>query len=235
MFNYAIPALRNFHAVSVLLPDAPQTFYLAAGLYHVILREPLLHLKNACDLHGVSVSTISCQSCILRPSCHINLTLNQGDLVLESDMEYCSISPEPFFATIQLVRSLAKVFQYVSNPSHVFHAFSLGEARHSILSSVRKELAERTDVQRMSVESIDRLAAPIAQYYSSIFPATLQALESYLPFRTAVLFSTVSITLSPLTFTNNFYPVPASMEMIFPPPAHILQEFQRKTLARYGR
>ena len=66
------------------------------------------------------------------------------------------------------------------------------------------ELAELLDVRRMSVESIDQLAHPIAQYYSSISPATSQALESYLPFRTAVLFSTVSITLSLLTFTISF-------------------------------
>ena len=66
------------------------------------------------------------------------------------------------------------------------------------------ELAELPDVRRMSVDSIDQSAHPIAQYYSSISPATSQALESYLPFRTAVLFSTVSITLSLLTFTISF-------------------------------
>ena len=204
MFNYAILALRNCSAVSVLLPDAPQAFYLAEGLYHVISREPLLHLKNASDLHGVSVSTISCQACILRPSCHSTLTLNQGDLVLEPDMVYCSTSPEPFFANIQLVPSPAKVFQHAPYSNHVFHAYSLGEARNSILSSVRMELAELPDVQRMSVESIDRLAAHIAQYYWSMSPATSQALELNLPFRTAVLFSTVSITLSLLTFNISF-------------------------------
>ena len=80
----------------------------------------------------------------------------------------------------------------------------MGEARHSVLNSVRMELAELPDVRRMLVDSIDQLADPIAQYYSSISPATSQALESYLPFRTAVLFSTVSITLSLLTFTISF-------------------------------
>ena len=66
------------------------------------------------------------------------------------------------------------------------------------------ELAELPDVRRMSVDSIDQLAHPIEQYYSSISPATSQALEWYLPFRTAVLFSTVSITLSLLTFSISF-------------------------------
>ena len=214
-FNYAILALRNCSAVSVLLPDAPQAFYLAEGLYHVISREPLLHLKNASDLHGVSVSTISFQACILRPSCHSTLTLNQGDLVPDPDMDYCSTSPEPLFALIQLVLSLAKVFQHVPHSNHVFHSYSLGEARHSILSSVCMELAELPDVQRKSVESIDRLAAHVAQSYSSISPATSQALESYLPFRTAVLFSTVSITLSLLTFTISFTPFRRQWKRLF--------------------
>ena len=204
MFDYAIPALRNCPANSVLLPDAPQAFYLAQGLYHVISREPLLHMKNASDIHGVSVSMIPCQACILRPSCDSTLTLNQGDLVLEPDMDYCSTSPEPFFATIELIPSLEQVFKHVPQSNHVFHAYSLGEARHSVPNSVRMELAELPDVRRMSVDSIDQLAHPIAQYYSSVSPATSQALESYLPFRTAVLFSTVSITLSLLTFTISF-------------------------------
>ena len=202
MFNYAVPALRNCPAVSVPLPDAPQAFHLAEGLYHVISREPLLHPKNASDLHGVSVSTISCLACILRSSCHSTLTLNQGGLVYEPDMDYCSTSLS--LATIQLVPSLAKVFQHVPHSNQVFQAYSLGEARHSILSSVRMELAELPDAPRMSFESIDRLAEPIAQYHSSISPATSQALESNLPFRTAGLFSTVSFTLSLLTFTKSF-------------------------------
>ena len=119
-------------------------------------------------------------------------------------MDNCSTNPEPFFATIQLVPSLAKIFQRVPHFNHVFRACSLGEARYSIFSRVRMELAELADVQRMTVESIDRLAAPIAQYYLSIFPATAQALEPYLTFHTAVLFSTVSFTISLLTFTISF-------------------------------
>ena len=116
----------------------------------------------------------------------------------------CSTSPEPFFATIRLIPSLAKIFQHVPHSNHVFYAYSAGKARHSILSSVRMELAELPDVQRMSVESIDRLVERIAHCYSSFFLATSQALESYLPFWTAVLFSIASITLSLLTFTISF-------------------------------
>ena len=168
MFDYTIAALRKCLAISVLMPDAPQAFYLAEGMYHVISREPLLQLKNASDLHGVSVSMIPCQACILHPSCHSTLTLNQGDLVLEPDMDYCSTSPEPFFPTIELIPSLEQVFKHAPKTNHVFLAYSLGEARHSVLA----ESAELLDVQRMSVNSTDQLARPIAQYYSSISPAT---------------------------------------------------------------
>ena len=87
MFDYAILALRNCPATSVLLPDASRAFYLAERLYHVISLESLLHMKNASDIHGVSVLMILCQVCTLRPRCHSTLTLNQGDLVLEPDME----------------------------------------------------------------------------------------------------------------------------------------------------
>ena len=161
-------------------------------------------MKNVSDIHGVSVSMIPCQVCILRPSCHSTLTLNRGDLVLEPDMDYCSTSPKLFFATIELIPSLEHAFKHVPQCSHVFHAYSLDEARHSVLSSVRMELAELPDVGRMSTDSIDQKAHPIEQFYSSISPATSQAPESYLPFGTAVLFSTVSITLSLLTFTISF-------------------------------
>ena len=91
--DYAIPALRSCPATSLLLPDAPRGLYLAEGMYHVISREPLRHIKNASDIHGISVSIIPCQACILRVSCQGNLTLNQGDVVREQDMDYCSMSP----------------------------------------------------------------------------------------------------------------------------------------------
>ena len=66
------------------------------------------------------------------------------------------------------------------------------------------ELAELPDVHRMSPTAIDELTRPIADYYSSIPPTTSLALRSYLPYRTAVLFSGFSITLSLLTFTSSF-------------------------------
>ena len=119
-------------------------------------------------------------------------------------MHYCSTRLEPFYATIELIPSTEQAFKPVPQTDFVFHAYSLAEACHFVFSSIRMKLAELPDVQRMSVDSIDQLDRPIAQYYSSISLATTQAFESYLPFRTAVLFSTVSIILSSLTFTISF-------------------------------
>ena len=136
MFDYAIPALRNCPANSVLLPDAPQFFYLAERLYHVISREPLFHMKNASDIHGVSVLMIPCQACILRPSCHSTITLNQGDLVVKPDMNYCSTSPEPSFATIELIPSLEQVFKHNPQSNHPIMSFApIPWAKHVIPSS----------------------------------------------------------------------------------------------------
>ena len=144
------------------------------------------------------------RACIVRPSCHSILTLNQRHLVREPDKDYCSTSPEPLFATFELIPSSEQVFKDVSQSNHFFHAYSLGDARHSVFNSVRMELAELPDVRRMSIDSIDQSAHPKAQFYSSVSTATSQALQSYLPFRTAVLFSTVPNIFSFLTFTISF-------------------------------
>ena len=66
------------------------------------------------------------------------------------------------------------------------------------------KLAEIPDVKRMSPEALDQLTKPIADYYSSISPATSAALSAYLPTRTAVCFSLLSITVSLLTFCDSF-------------------------------
>ena len=86
----------------------------------------------------------------------------------------------------------------------MFNVYSFVEARQSIIGSVQMELAELRDVHRMSPTAKDELTKPIANNYSSISPATSQALQSYLPYRTAVIFSGFSITLSLLIFTIGF-------------------------------
>ena len=140
----------------------------------------------------------------MRPSCTSTLSFNQGDLVLSPDMDFCETRPEPFVATVALTPSLEQVFKHVPQSSNVFHAYSLGEARQSIIGSVQMELAELPDVHRMTNTAIDELTKPIADHYSSISPVTSHALQSYLPYRTAALFSGISITLSLLTFTISF-------------------------------
>ena len=131
-------------------------------------------MNNASDIYGVGVSVIPCQACIMRPNVLSSLTPNRGDLVLEP---YINYSSEPFFATIELIPSLEQVFEYVPQTNHVYHLYSRGEARHSVISSVRMELADLPDVTGMSVDSTDQIARPVGKYYSSIFPATSQALK----------------------------------------------------------
>ena len=95
---------------SVLLPEAPQASYIADGLYHVISRTARLQVKNDTDGLPVSISTLQCQACLIRPSCSSTLTFNHGDLVLTPDMDFCETRPEPFVASVKLTPSLAAVF-----------------------------------------------------------------------------------------------------------------------------
>ena len=115
LYNYDIPRLRNCPVQSVLLPDAPQAFYLADGLYHIISRYPVLQVKNDSRLDGISLTTVLCQACIMRPSCTstLSLSLNQGDLKLSPDMDFCETRPEPLTATVALTPSLERVFKHV--------------------------------------------------------------------------------------------------------------------------
>ena len=94
-FNQDIPALRNCPVSSILLPEAPQAIYLANGVYHLISRNPTMDIKNDSRTHGLSLSTIDFQACVLRPSCERTFYINQGDLVLSPDMDACKTTPEP--------------------------------------------------------------------------------------------------------------------------------------------
>ena len=164
-------------------------------MYHVVSRHPVLRMKNDSRSAGFTSSTLTCQACIVRPSCSSTLSSNQGDLVLTPDIDFCETHPLPLIASIQLTPSLDQVFKHVPPASSQFHVYSVAEARQSVLNSVRMELAEIPDVKRMSPEALDQLTKPIADYYSSISPATSAALCVYLPTRTAVCFL-LSITVS---------------------------------------
>ena len=91
------------------------------------------------------------------------------------------------------------------------------------------ELAEIPDVKRMSPEALDQLTKPIADYNSSISPATSAALSAYLPTRTAVCFSLLSITVSLLTFCLSFTLFRRQGRRLFSHP----QQFFRGTSGRF--
>ena len=187
-----------------MLPDAPQAFYLADGMYHVVSRHPALRMKNDGRSAGFTISTLTCQACIVRPSCSSTLSFDQRDLVLTPDMDFCETNPLLVIASIQLTPSLDQVFNNVPPASRQFHVYSVAKTRQSVLNSVCMDLAEILDVKRMSPEALGQLTKPIADYYSSISPATSAALSAYLPTRTAVCFSLLSITVSLLTFCVSF-------------------------------
>ena len=227
-YNYDVPSVRNCKVEPILLPDAPQAFYLADGMYHVVSRHPALRMKNDSRSAGFTISTLTCQACIVRPSCSSTLSFNQGDLVLTLDMDFCETHP-PLIASIQLTPSLDQVFKHVPPASSQFHVYSVAEARQSVLNSVRMELAEIPDVKRMSPEALDQLTKPIADYYSSISPATSAALSAYLPTRTAVCFSLLSVTVSLLTFCVSFTLFRRQWRRLFSHP----QQFFRGTSGRF--
>ena len=128
-YIFSVPTLQISHAESVLLPDAPQIFYLADGLYHVTSGKSYLPVTNDTDSDGTRISTIDCQPCVIRPGCSSKLTLNHGDLVLNPDMDYCETHPEPFVARVQLSPSLQKFSGSLPPPNAEFHLYSHSEVR----------------------------------------------------------------------------------------------------------
>ena len=203
-FNQDIPALRNCPVSSVLLPDAPHAIYLANGVYHLISRRPTMDIKNDSRTNGLSLSTIDCQACVLRPSCESTIYINQGDLVLSPDMDACKTTPEPYIATIKLAPPLNQVFQNVPFDQLNFPSYSIGAARKSILESVQLELTEIPDVRRMDPETLQKLTEPIVAHYTSLNPATQAALDNFVPAKTSFLIAGGSIALSLFLFLLNF-------------------------------
>ena len=120
-YNYDVPSVRNCKVESILLPDAPQALYLADGMYHVVSRHPALRMKKDSRSARFTISTLTCQACIVRPSCSSTLSFNQGDLVLTPDMEFCGTHPLPLIASIQLTPSLDQVAKHVPSTSSQFH------------------------------------------------------------------------------------------------------------------
>ena len=76
-----------------------------------------MDIKNDSRTNGLSLSTIDCQACVLRPSCESTIYINQGDVVLSPDMDACKTTPEPYIATIKLAPPLNQVFQNPIRPT----------------------------------------------------------------------------------------------------------------------
>ena len=149
-YKYGIPAPRNCLKDSVSSPEAPQASYLAYGLDHVISRTACLQVKNDTDGLPVSISTLQCRACRIRPSWSSTLIFNHRDLVLNPDMDFCETRAEPFVASVKLTPSLAAVFNTRPPASADLNVLSFGEARSEIVSSVQLELEALPPVKTMT-------------------------------------------------------------------------------------
>ena len=135
-FIQYIPALRTYPVSSVLLPEAAQAISLANGIYQLISRKPTMDFCNDNRTHGLSLSTIGCQACVLPPSCASTNHINRGDLVLSSNLEACKTTPETYIAKTKLAHPLNQVFQHVLIDRLNFPSYSNGAARKSIPEGV---------------------------------------------------------------------------------------------------
>ena len=196
--------MRNCPNSSVCLPEAPEAIYLANGVYHLISRNPTKDIKNDSRTNGLSLSTIDCQACVLRPSCESIICINQGHLVLSPDMDACKTTPEPYIATIKLATPLNQFFQNVPFDRLNLPSYSIGAARKSIPQSVQLELTDIPDVRRMDPRTLQKPTAPIVAHYTSLNPATAAALDNFVLAKTSFLISSGSILLSLFLFILTF-------------------------------
>ena len=89
-----IPIPANCEFESVLLPEALQAFFFADSWYTVISRDPNIQMRNDSGI-GFSVSTLSCQACLVRPSCRSTLSFNQELSELVPKIIFRMSNPEP--------------------------------------------------------------------------------------------------------------------------------------------
>ena len=115
-----------------------------------------MDIKNDSRTNGLSLSTIDCQACVLRPSCESIIYIILGDVVLSPDMDACKTIAEQYIATIKLAPPLNQVLQNVSFGRLKFPSYSIGAARKSILESVYLERTEIPDVRRMDPETLQK-------------------------------------------------------------------------------
>ena len=132
----------------------------------------------------------------------------------------CNVRCLPFLDSVLF--SASRVDQ--SWTMHIFGASSLAAAVNTLNGGVFKRRRSLT-----AIPGLHLVQRPIAKYYSSISPATSAALSSYLPTRTAVLFSLISVTLSLLTFCISFTLFRRQWTRLFAHP----QRFFRGTSGRF--
>ena len=96
-------------------------------MYHVVSRHPALRMKNDILSAGFTISNVTCQACIVRPSCNSTFSFNQADLVLTPELDFCETHPLPLIASIQLTPTLDQNFKHVPSASSQFHVRSVAE------------------------------------------------------------------------------------------------------------
>ena len=202
--NFSVPAYRNCHLKSVLLPDAPQAFYIADGFYHVISRKRHLPMMNDTDSHGTRISFINCQACVLCPGCLSKTTLSYGYFALNPDMHYCETLPEPFVARMELNQSLQKVCESLRPPTAEFNMHPHRKEPKSFSITVRVELADLPEVQTKDFDQLKGVAEPISYYYASFLAATSEALEGYKQTKEAFGLILIAMTVSLISFSIIF-------------------------------
>ena len=163
-----------------------------------------MDIKNDSRINGLSLSTIDCWACVLRPICESTVYINQDNLVLSPDMDACKTAPEPYIATIKPAPPLNHVFQNFPFDRLNFPNYLIGAARKSILESVQLELTESPDVRRMDPETLQKLTEPIVAHNTSLNPATAAALDNFVPAKSSFLISGGSIVPSLFLFILNF-------------------------------
>ena len=97
--------------------------FLADDKYQIISRDPNIQMKNDSGAAGFSISTLSCQACLVSPSCKSKLSFSQGDLELVPDTDFCKNNREPLLARIKLTPTLDQILKKVPNVAHKFHTY----------------------------------------------------------------------------------------------------------------
>ena len=85
---YDDPSVRNCKVESIILPDAPQVFFISDSMYHIVSLHLALRTKNDIFSARFTISTLTSQACIVRHFSSSTFSFNQCDLVLTPDMDF---------------------------------------------------------------------------------------------------------------------------------------------------